>query len=146
MSYFINPVEEAKCVFLTHEGQMSLSETTTVQQEIAGMLTARRWNRVMVDVTAMESVPKAAEVFALGESLPRTLPRSARVALVVRPDQAKHARLLEQVARRRGAFLTFFVDAGKAEVWLRATPSFMGSQLFSTSSAPRHSGTAANTM
>ena len=130
MSYFINPVEEAKCVFLTHEGQMSLSETTTVQQEIAGLLAARRWNRVMVDVTAMESVPKAAEVFALGESLPRTLPRSARVALVVRPDQAKHARLLEQVARRRGAFLTFFVDAGKAEVWLRATPLVHGPPTF----------------
>ena len=26
MSYFINPVEEEECVFLTHEGEMSLVE------------------------------------------------------------------------------------------------------------------------
>jgi hypothetical protein len=135
MSYCINPVEEAKCAFLSHEGEMSLAETAVAQQEIGGLLAARRWNRIIVDVTATRSVPKAAEAFALGESLSRTLPRSARIALVVRPDQAKHARLIEQVARKGGAFLTFFINAEKAEVWVRGTPSLMHNPLFR---APQH--------
>lgn len=109
-------------MFLTHEGEMSMLEAAAARQEVGELLTARRWNRIIVDVTAMRSVPKGAEVFALGESLSRSLPRGVRIALVVRPDQAKHARLIEQVARKGGAFLTFFIDAEKAKAWVRGTP------------------------
>ena len=120
MSYFINPVEEEKCVFLTH----------AARQEVGDLLAARQWNRMVVDITTLRSVPKAVELFALGGALAQGTPRNARIALVVRPDQARHARLVETVARNGGALLTFFTDAGKAEAWVRgdrrveAQPSF----------------------
>ncbi len=44
MSYFINTVEEAKCVFLTHEGELSLAEAVAARQEIAELLAEKRWN------------------------------------------------------------------------------------------------------
>ena len=121
MSYFINPVEEEKCVFLTHEGEMSLAEAAAARQEIAELLAEKRWNRIIADLTAVRSVPKAVELFELGAGLSLSMPRSARIALVVRPDQTKHARLIEQVSRKGGVFLTFFVDAKKAEAWVRGT-------------------------
>jgi len=130
MSYFINPVEEAKCVLLTHEGEMSPAEAAEARQEIAELSAEKRWNRIIVDITAVRSVPNAAEVFALGESLSRSLPRNTRIALVVRPDQARHARLIEQVARKGGAFLTFFMDAEKAEAWVEGTFPSMHAPLF----------------
>lgn len=136
MPYFINPVEEAKCVFLTHEGEISLVEAAVARQEVAESLAAKRWNRVIVDVTAMRSVPKAAELLDLGEALPRSVPRSVRIGLVVRPDQAKHARLIETMARNGGVFLTFFFDAEKAEAWVRGSPPIEAGQLLQLSQQP----------
>jgi len=105
-------------VFLTHEGETPMVEVAAARQEVGELLAARRWNRLVVDITAMRSVPKAEEVFALGESLSQGVVRGARIALVVRPDQAKHARLIETVARNGGTFLTYFVDVDKAHIWV----------------------------
>lgn len=135
MSYFINPVEEAKCVFLTHEGEMSVVEAAAARQEVGELLTTKRWNRIIVDVTTLRSVPKGAEVFTLGELLSRSLPQSARIGLVVRQDQTRHASLIERVARKGGAFLTFFTDAEKAEAWVRGTSTLMQGPL---SQVPQH--------
>ncbi len=137
MSYYINQFEEAMCAFVTHDGTMSLAETAAAQQDVAELLAAKRWNRIIVNVTAMQSVPKGAEVFGLGKSLSRSLPRSVRIALVVRQDQAKHARLIEQLARKGGTFLTYFIDAQKAEVWVRRTPPLMHNAHFEV---PQHPG------
>ena len=122
MSYFINPVDDAACVFLTHEGELSLAEAETACQEAARLLAEKRWTRMLVDVGAVRSIPKGLELMALGEAMAQTLPRNAQLALVVRTQQTKHARLLEQVARKGGVFVTFFIDAEKAEQWLSKPP------------------------
>jgi hypothetical protein len=44
------------------------------------------------------------------------------VALVVRPEQERHARLVQEVARRGRVFLTYFLDAGKAALWVKQSP------------------------
>lgn len=119
MSYFINPVEEEKCVFLTHEGEMSLVETALARQEARALLTARRWTRLLVDITVTRTVFRAGDVFELAAAISRDVPRSARIALLVRPDQVKHAKLIETVARRGGKCLAFFVNNEKAEAWVR---------------------------
>lgn len=122
MPYFINPVEEEKCVFLTHEGEMSMAEAAAAREEAGELLTAKQWNRIIVDITAVRSLLKGLELFKLGEAISETLPPCARIALVVRADQTKGARLIEQVARNSGAFLTFFTDVRKAEAWVRGDP------------------------
>jgi hypothetical protein len=140
MSYFINPVEEEKCVFLTYEGEMSLVEAMAAQQEVGELLAVKQWSRIVVDVTAVGSAPKALELFALGGELAQSVPRSVRIALVVRPDQARHARLIETVARNGGAFLTFFIDAEMAEAWVRGDPSVQARRLLPGVPAPGRPG------
>jgi hypothetical protein len=44
------------------------------------------------------------------------------VALVVRPEQERHARLVQEVARRGRVFLTYFLDPGKAALWVKQSP------------------------
>jgi len=119
MAYFINLVPEERCVFLTQEGEMLLDEVASALQEVNGFLTANRWTGVMVDITPLQSPPKPEELFTLGKALPRRLPRNTRVALVVRPDQARHARWIEQTVRRGGTLLTYFTELEKAERWMR---------------------------
>ncbi len=119
MSYFINPVPEERCVFLTHEGEMPLGELATALQEVEDLLTLNRWTGVMVDVTTLRSVPKAEEVFTLGKTVPRHLPRNTRVALGIRPDQTKHARRIEQAVRRGGTLLMYFTESERAQRWTR---------------------------
>lgn len=117
-------------MFLNYEGEMSLVEATAAQQEVGELLAVKQWSRIVVDVTAMRSVPKATELFALGGELAQSVPRRARIALVVRPDQAKHARLVETAARNGGTFLTFFIDVGKAEAWVRGDPPIEAPRFF----------------
>ncbi len=103
---------------MTYDAAAEVSETSMARRSVAELLLENRWKRVLVDVTAMKSVPKAAELFDLGSSLSQTLPRSARVALVARADQARHAKLLETVVRSHGALLTWFSDPQRARAWL----------------------------
>lgn len=118
MSYFVNPVEEDRCVFLTFEGEIPLIEAKAAQQEVQALLQAKQWHRYLVDVTAVQSAPKAGELFEFGRGLSSQTPRSTRIALVVRQDQERHAGFIEKVARNGGAFMTFFVEVEKAEAWL----------------------------
>ena len=106
-------------MFISHEGKMSLAEAMEARGKLDALLAAKRWSRVIVDVTTVIAVPKGMELLALGKVLTQALPRNSRIALVVRPDQVKHARLVEHMARNGSAFLTFFTDAGKAETWVQ---------------------------
>ena len=124
MSYFINPVEEEQCVFLTYEGEMPPAEAVAVRYEATGALAARHWNRIVVDVTELRSIPTALDLFKFAESLSSDLPQSARVALVVRLEQARHAKLVETVARNDGVFLTFFFDVEKAAAWVKGVKPY----------------------
>ena len=85
------------------------------------VLVAKRWNRVLVDVTQWRSIPTALELFEFAKGLSSGLKLKVRVAFVVRPDQAKHARLIEKVARNDSVFLTYFHDVEKATFWVQGS-------------------------
>jgi hypothetical protein len=119
MAFFINPIEEEQCVCLSYEGEVPAEELAAGRYQTHGLLNAKRWARIMVDLTQLRSFPATAELCDFAQGLAGQVPRSARVALVIRPDQSRHARLVESVARRNGAFLTYFLDPEKAALWMR---------------------------
>jgi hypothetical protein len=116
----MNPVPEPEAAVSSHDGCVILSETCSSQQGVAQLLASHRPTRLLLDATALPSLPKPSHhLFGFVESLARSLPRAARVALVVRPDQIGRARLIEKAARKAGAFLTYFIDRQKAERWVQ---------------------------
>ena len=90
---------------------------------VGQLLALHRPTQLLIDGTVIGSMLKPSHLFDFVKCLTRSLPRTARVALVVRPDQVRHARLIERVARNGGAFLTYFTDRQKAERWVRG-PTF----------------------
>jgi hypothetical protein len=91
----------------------------SAQYEVSALLAARRWNRIVVDITGLLSKFAAPELFELARGLSADLPESVRIALVARPDQAKQARLIEGIARNEGLFLSFFLDVEEAIIWAK---------------------------
>ena len=121
MSYSINPVGEARCLFLSHEGQMAAVELSAARCETDALLDQRQWHRLVVDVTQLQSVPGGSELITFARGLSSTVSRARRVALVVRPDQEHQARLFQKFARRGRVFLTWFLDPEKATDWVKQT-------------------------
>jgi hypothetical protein len=121
MSYFINPVEEDRCVFMSYEGETPVAEFSTARSEANGVLDERHWNRLLVDVSRLQSAPKARELLNLAKGLSSSVSRPTRVALVVRPEQEPHARLLQKAARTRRVFLAYFLAPERAVAWMRQT-------------------------
>jgi len=119
MSYFINPVEEDRCVFLSYEGETPALELSTARYEANGVLNRRRWKRIVVDVTALRSVPTAAELFDFASGFSSGVSPETRVAIVVLPEQERHARVIETAARKRGVTLNSFLDPEQAIVWVK---------------------------
>ncbi len=119
MSCFINPVKEDLCVYLTYEGHCSMIEIMSARYEANALLAEKRWNRIVVDITGLLSKFAAQELFEFARGLAAELPESVRVGLVARPDQAKQAKLIENVARNDGLFLSFFLDVEEATVWVK---------------------------
>ena len=123
MSYFINPVREDRCVFLSYEGEMPAVELSAARHETDAILDKQQWHRLVVDVTQLQSVPRTPELIDFARGLSSTVSRARRVALVVRPQQERLARLLQKVARRGRLFLTCFLDSNKATLWVKkSTP------------------------
>lgn len=118
MSYFINPVEEEQCVFLSYEGEMPAREMSAARYEASGVLNGRQWNRIVVDLTALRSILTKAQLFDFAIGLSSGTPAEARVALVVRPEQKRHVNLLQKVARNKGLRLTSFLDPDRATLWV----------------------------
>ena len=105
MSYFINPVEADQCIFLEYEGTVPPRQVIAARDSAAGLLAARRWNRIVADITEIRTLPLTREFFilyVLVRGLARKIPPSARVALVIRPEQELQARFIESVARKDG--------------------------------------------
>ena len=119
MSYFINPVKEDLCVYLTYEGDLSMIEIMSVKYEANALLIAKRWNRIVVDITGLRSRFAAQELFEFAKGLSADLPESVRIALVARPDQAQQAKLIEGIARNDGLFLSFFLSVEAAISWAK---------------------------
>jgi len=133
MSYFINPVEAEQCVFLTYEGEMPATETAAVRYEVIRLLATKGWNRIVVDVTALRSIPTALELFEFAMGLSSELPRTTRIALVV---CSEHANFGENVARSDGGFLTLFSDAEKATDWVKGLKPYEPTQNWPTGQRP----------
>lgn len=126
MSYFINSVEEDKCVFLSYAGELPPLEASAARYETTGVLDRRRWKRMVVDVTQLRSVPTPVELFDFARSLSsKTSPRM-RVALIVRPEQTPQAKLVEKLARNDRVFLTYFLDSEQATAWVKRTAFAVG--------------------
>ena len=120
MACYIHPGAKDRCIFVFCEGDTPMPEMAVASGEANGLLAAKHWRRVVVDLTGLISVPPAAELFNFVSSLPGRLPSRARVALVVRPEQTRHARLAESAARNGGVRLAFFPDLKKAANWVKA--------------------------
>lgn len=93
-------------------------EVVGVRYEATALLAARRWNRMMVDITKLRSVTPM-ELFVFVKGLASDLPEHARVALVIGPEQAGPAKLAEKVAQDDGVLLSLFFDAAKAMAWVK---------------------------
>ncbi len=119
MAYFIKPIEEERCVSLSYEGEIPPREIAAARYEAHGVLNARRWSRMMVDFTRLRSVPTSPQLFDFAKGFAGQVPPDARVALVVRPEQVREANLVEKVARKDGVFLSYFIDPGKAALWMQ---------------------------
>jgi hypothetical protein len=94
-------------------------EIMSARYEANALLAARRWNRIVVDITGLLSRFAAHELFEFAKGLSADLPESVRVALVARPDQAQRAKLIEGIARNDGLFLSFFLDVEEATIWAK---------------------------
>jgi hypothetical protein len=119
MAYFIKPIEEERCVTLAYQGELPPREIAAARYEAHGLLNARHWSRFMVDLTQLRSVPTSPQLFDFAKGFAGQIPPDARVALVVRPEQIRQANLIEKVARKDGVFLSYFVDPGKAALWMQ---------------------------
>ena len=122
MPYFINPVKEDQCVFVTYEGKMTRVEIMEARYEANKLLSVKRWNRIVVNIAGLRPTPMTLELIDLASDLSSELPPSTRIALVVRPDQVKGAKLVENVARIEGVFLAHFLDPDKAALWVKQSP------------------------
>ena len=118
MSYFIIPATNDNCVFLTCEGDVTVSEMTTAWHEVQEILGKKGWKRVLMDITALESSPKTEELFDLAKLFWKGFPEDGRIALVIGWDHAKFATLLEMLVRTVGIYLTAFVSEIQAEAWI----------------------------
>ena len=117
MSYYL--ISTDHCVFLTCEGLSSLDEMTAAWREVRDELAEKSLNRVLVDVTALRTSPTTAALFDLAKLLYHDgFPGFERIALVVRWDQSKLAKLLEMMVRTLGMWLTVFVSEEQAEAWI----------------------------
>jgi hypothetical protein len=119
MSYFIYPVAEDRCVFLSYEGEMPPAELSVARYETDAVLEQRQWHRLVVDVTQLQSVPGTSHLIDFARGLSSTLSRARRVAVVIRPEQERQASLFQKMARRGRLFLTCFVDPAKAAHWVK---------------------------
>ena len=90
---------------------VTLAEASAARLAVLELLVSQRPERLLIDATAIEFLPKPPRLFDFVKWFARTLPRGARVAPVVRPDQVRHARLIERAARNAGAFLTILLIA-----------------------------------
>jgi hypothetical protein len=124
MAICIKPVEEERCITLSYEGEMPPREIAAARYEAQGLLKARRWKRIIMDVTQFRSVPKTSELVDFAKGFSDQVPLDARVALLVRPEQVRDANFVEKVARKAGVFLSYFVDPEKAALWMQRSQPF----------------------
>ena len=118
MSYTIQTIEDDQYVFLSYFGEMPGWELSAARYEADIVLDEQHWNRLLVDATQLQSDPTPVELYDFAKSLSSGTTRQTRVALVVRPEQARHAKIVEKLGRTGRLFLSYFLDRDKARAWL----------------------------
>ena len=124
MAYSIKAIEEERCVSLSYEGQLPPREIAAARYKAHGLLNARHWSRIIMDVTQLRIAPTVLQLFDFAKGFAGQIPHNARVALVVRPEQVRHAKVVEEIARKSGVFLSYFIDPGKAALWMQHSQVF----------------------
>jgi hypothetical protein len=122
MSYLINLVKEDQCVLVTYAGEMTRVEIMAARYEATELLSMKRWHRMVVNIAELRFTAMTLEVIDLASDLSSDLPPGTRVALVVRPDQVKDAKLIENVAQIEGVLLASFLESDKAALWVKKSP------------------------
>jgi hypothetical protein len=118
MPYLVTPDRGNRRVLLTCSGDMTLVEMKTAWWGIHHLLAEFGWKRILVDATAMTSEADIGEPFDLAKLFCHNFPQSGRIALIVRWDQSKSAKLLETLVRSVGVYLTVFVSEKPAKAWI----------------------------
>jgi len=129
MAYYIDPIAKEECVCLSFEGDIPPEELAAVGYETRGLLSARRWTRVLTDITHLDTRPTALQLIDFVQGLAGNLPAGSRLALVVVPDQTRETRLLQKVSRKGCLMVASFLDPDRAAVWLKrakATATVLG--------------------
>ena len=98
---------------------MTCMEIMAVRYEANELLSAKRWNRLVINIAALQSTPMTLELIDLASDLSSELPPGTRIGLVVRLDQVKQAELAGRVARIEGMLLTYFFDTEDATAWAK---------------------------
>ncbi len=121
MSCLVDPVQKDKCLLVTYKGSSPFQEMFSTRHASNEYLASKHWNRMVVDIRSLQPMPTTMEVIALASDLSSDLPRSARVALVINPEQAEYGKLVERVARIEGVNLHVFFEIADAKAWAKET-------------------------
>src|SRR5208337_4326568 len=105
MAYSVNPIKEERCVCLSFEGEMPPRELAVMGYEARRRADARRWPRIMVDITQLRSSLTPPQLLDFAEILAGQAPRHGRLAFVVRRDHARQFGWAANAARRSGLCL-----------------------------------------
>lgn len=116
MPYIITAT--ANVVSLACKGEMTLAEMSVAWQEVRQAMDATGSERVLAEMTALRTSPDTEELFDLARLLWRDFSGGGRIALVVRWEQSRFAKLLEILVRNVGANLTVFVSEDQAKNWI----------------------------
>jgi hypothetical protein len=121
MSCFVNPVIEDQCLFVTYPGASPVHEMMATRYVANRYLAMKHWNKIVVDSRNLQPMPTAIEVIGLAKDLSLDLPRSARIALVVSPEQGAYGRLVECVTQIEGMDLHMFFEIANTKAWAKDT-------------------------
>jgi hypothetical protein len=112
---------EDQCLFVTYKGASQFPEMMAARYVTNGYLALKHWNKIVVDISGLQSMPTIMEVISLVSDLSSDLPPNTRVAVVVNPDQAEYAKVAERVARIESVRLTCFFGRQEAMKWVNET-------------------------
>jgi hypothetical protein len=120
MSITLSPDSTDRCVFLNCEGSVTPAEITMACRQTLESLAGIESKGVLADVTALQTIPETEQLFDLAKFIWSHFRQIARIALVVRWDQSRPAKLLELLVRTVGVNLTVFVSREQAMAWVLA--------------------------
>jgi hypothetical protein len=118
MPFITTPLEKDRCLLVTYTGRSSMDDLMSGRFATSRYLSRKGWSRVVVDISALQTIPSIMEIINLASDLSSDLPRDARIALVAGAGQAEYARLVERVARIENVNFHLFWEMAQARAWV----------------------------